>query len=211
MKCEIELITIHLVRLPLKAPFTTSFGTVSDRDQILIEVSGGGISGWGESAVLPFPFYNPETTATALHILSEFAIPIFWQTRPDSPEALAIALRKIIGNHIGRSGLEMAYWDWHAKAAGQPLYRYIGGSRSTIQVGVSLGITKQPEQLYEQVGEFLERGYKKSKSKSPPASTVLSWRRFSSDIPTALSWWTRTLHTLVPIFLFLRRWTALIS
>jgi O-succinylbenzoate synthase len=168
MKCQIDQITIHLVRLSLKAPFTTSFGTVSDRDQILIEVSGGGISGWGESAVLPMPFYNPETTGTALHILSEFAIPIFWATRPVSPEALAVALRKIIGNHIGRSGLEMAYWDWHAKAAGQPLYRYLGGARSAIEVGVSLGITDRPEQLYDQVGGFLERGYKKIKVKIAP-------------------------------------------
>lgn len=168
MKCEIDNITIHLVKLSLKAPFTTSFGTVSDRDQIVIEVSGGGISGWGESAVLPFPFYNPETTATALHILSEFAIPLFWSSRPETPEALAVTLKKIIGNHIARSGLEMAYWDWHAKAVGKPLYQYIGGTRSVIEVGVSLGITEQPGQLYDQVGGFLDRGYKKIKVKIAP-------------------------------------------
>jgi O-succinylbenzoate synthase len=168
MSCQIDRITIHLVRLRLKAPFTTSFGTVTDRDQILIEVAGGGISGWGESAVLPFPFYNPETTGTALHILRDFAIPMFWAARPATPQDLAVTLRKMIGNHIGRSGLEMAYWDWHAKAVGQPLYRYLGGTRNEIEVGVSLGITGTAEELLDQVGAQLAKGYKKIKIKIAP-------------------------------------------
>jgi O-succinylbenzoate synthase len=172
MTFSIDRVTLHIVRLSLRAPFTTSFGTVTDRDQILVEVAGGGISGWGESAVLPFPFYNPETPQTALHILKDFAIPMFWAAKPQSPEALAKVLRKIIGNHIGKSGLEMAFWDWHAKAAGQPLYRYLGGERDSIEVGVSLGITKTVDELLDQVGVQLEKGYKKIKVKIAPGFDV---------------------------------------
>ncbi len=164
----IDEIAIHVVRMPLIEPFTTSFGTVQDRDQILIEVRGGGISGWGEAAVLPFPFYNPETPQTALHILKDFAIPMFFKAQPVHPAEVNALFERIVGHRIARGGLEMAYWDWYAKSKGQPLFRMLGATRSAIPVGVSVPLFKDEAVLLERIEGFLGKGYQRIKIKIEP-------------------------------------------
>lgn len=169
---QIDEVVLRVVQLPLKEPFTVSFGTVKERDQIVVELRGGGISGWGESAVLPFPFYNHETPQTALHILRDFAVPMFFANKPGTPQDTAAVFRHIVGNRIARSGLEMAYWDWLAKSKGLPLYKLLGGSRSEIPVGISIGIYEQDDVLLERVAQFLEKKYHKIKIKIAPGKDI---------------------------------------
>jgi len=164
----IDEVAIHVVRLPLIEPFTTSFGTVQDRDQLLIEVRGDGISGWGEAAVLPFPFYNPETPQTALHILKDFAIPMFFEAQPAHPSEVNGVFERIVGHRIARGGLEMAYWDWYARSKGQPLFRMLGADRSTVPVGVSVPLFKDESVLLQRIEGFLAKGYQKIKIKIEP-------------------------------------------
>jgi len=180
----IDEINIYTVRLELKEPFRVSFGTVENRNQILIEVKGQGISGWGESAVLPFPFYNAETTTTALHILEDYAIPLFFKTKPSTPEAAHDLLNKIVGNHIAKAGLEMAYWDWHAKRVGLPLYRFLGGTKTSVPVGVSLPIYDDAQKLLERASHFLGEGYQKIKIKIGPGNDRELVKLLKSRIPS---------------------------
>lgn len=169
---RIEKVVLRVVSLPLKAPFTTSFGTISKREQVLVEVVGNGVSGWGESAVLPFPFYNPETLITARHVLKDFAIPILFQSNPEVPESLSESLEKIVGNRIARAGLEMAFWDWSAKCQGVPLYKLLGGVRDSISVGVSIGLQDSIEALLDSVAKFVSEGYKRIKIKIAPGKDI---------------------------------------
>ncbi len=172
MSFHIEEITVRTVRLPQIEPFRTSFGVVKDREQLVIEMKGSGVTGWGESAILPFPFYNHETSGTALHILNDFAIPLFFKARPETPQAANAAFKKIIGHHIARAGVEMAYWDWTAKAKGMPLYKLLGGTRNEIPVGISVPLYDSVETLLEKVGQFVDKGYKKIKVKIAPGEDL---------------------------------------
>ena len=47
---KIESITLREIRMRLKSPFETSFGTVQDRRIVLVEVVADGASGWGNRA-----------------------------------------------------------------------------------------------------------------------------------------------------------------
>lgn len=179
----IEKVVVRVVSLPLKAPFTTSFGTIAKREQIIVEIVGGGFSGWGESAVLPFPFYNPETLTTARHILADFAIPIFFQDAAIEPEILSDALDRIVGNRIARSGLEMALWDWSAKSAGIPLYRKLGGVRNEIAVGVSIGIQSDIGALLDSIAKFQQEGYQRIKIKIAPGNDLQLLEAIFSKFP----------------------------
>lgn len=172
MAFEIEQVIVRVIRLPLIEPFKVSFGTVKERDQIIVEVVGQGISGWGECAVLPFPYYNHETAQTALHILSDFAIPILFRSKSKSPVDLHEALDVIVGNRIARSGLDMAYWDWVAKSKGLPLYTILGGKRSEIPVGISVPLYDDTEVLLDRIGAFLEKKYHKIKIKIAPSQDI---------------------------------------
>lgn len=57
---RIDLITI---RMPLSAPFTTSFSTQTERCPLLVRAvaseSGETVVGWGECVALAEPYYSP--------------------------------------------------------------------------------------------------------------------------------------------------------
>src|ERR1700755_880326 len=72
---KIASIALNEIRMRLKAPFETSFGTVQDRRIVLVEVVADGASGWGEVTAGESPAYNAETTDTAWHVISDFIAP----------------------------------------------------------------------------------------------------------------------------------------
>lgn len=180
---SIEEIVVRIPKLALRAPFTTSGWTTTHKTPLIVELRGGGISGWGEGAVPNAPFYNHETPQTALHVLTEFAIPMFIKEKPANPEALGTLLSRIQRNGFARAALEMAYWDWTAKAQGVPLYRLLGGTRSTIPVGVSIGIQKSTSELCEQVARFVAQGYQRIKIKVAPGKDLALVEAIYKEFP----------------------------
>jgi O-succinylbenzoate synthase len=174
---------LRLLKLPLKEPFKTSSWTTPHKTPVIVELRGQGISGWGEGAVPLFPFYNHESPQTVWHILKDFALPLFLEAKPDSPQELAKVLRRIQRNGFARAALEMAYWDWNAKRAGVPLYRYLGGTRSEIPVGVSIGIQKDLDKLCSLVSGYREAGYQRIKIKIAPGYDVEPVTRLLKEFP----------------------------
>jgi len=172
MSFNIEKVTLRIVNLPQIEPFRASFGSVENRDQIILEVQGGGISGWGESAVLPFPYYNHECPQTVVPILRDFAVPLMFKHKPKTPQALHDVLDKIVGNRIAKAGLEIAYWDWFAKSKGEPLWKVLGGKKQDIKVGISVPLYDDLGLLLEKISGFLEKGYQKIKIKIAPGEDI---------------------------------------
>ena len=63
---RIAAVGLTVLRMPLVRPFETSFGQMSARELILVEVEdASGARGWGECVADADPFYSSETTATA--------------------------------------------------------------------------------------------------------------------------------------------------
>lgn len=182
----IEAVVVRVVRLPVVEPFPTVFGTIGERDQVIVEVKGRGISGWGEAAVLPFPFYNHETPATALHALRDFLVPLFFRARPTAPVDVAAAFDVVVGHRIARAGLEMAYWDWFARVRGEPLYRLLGGRRVEIPAGVAVPLAADEAVVLDRIARFLSEGYQRIKIKITPerdVALVAAIRRRFGSIP----------------------------
>ena len=75
MGMQIERVTLRQIRMPLVHFFETSFGRTYERDIILVEVAGEGVSGWGEVTAGENPFYNEEWTESAWLILRDYAAP----------------------------------------------------------------------------------------------------------------------------------------
>lgn len=180
---KIDAIKLHILKLPLIEPFVSSQGTVFDREQVIVEVIGEGISGWGEAAVLPVPFYMAETPKTAVHILKDFLIPITIKSQPQTPWELVNSFCHIVGNPAAKAGLELAFWDWYAKLLKQPLYRLLGGSTDRIQVGVSLPLYEDDAKLLERIDKFLNDGYPRIKIKISPGRDLNSVATIFSSFP----------------------------
>jgi o-succinylbenzoate synthase len=170
MKTE-RLELFHL-RMPLVAPFETSFGREVERECILIALQAEGLTGYGECVASYSPGYNYETTGTAWHILKDFIAPLLKGI--DIPDAAAFQARVggIRGHHLAKAGVEMALWDLLGKRSGKSLREMLGGVRSQVEVGVSVGLQESPEALVETVHRYVEDGYARVKIKIKPGRDV---------------------------------------
>jgi O-succinylbenzoate synthase len=133
-------------------------------------VQSDGQDGWGECVAGAEPGYSYETVGSAWHILSEFFVPSILESGVSTPEALKNALAPFRGHPLARAGLEMALWDLNGKRSGQSFSEQIGGSKSSVPVGVSIGIQENPHRMLEQIEGYLDQGYRRVKIKIAPGS-----------------------------------------
>lgn len=172
--------------MPLLQPFTTSFGTIRDREFLLVEITDrDGRSGWGESVAFAEPFYNEETVLTNWLILEQFLIPLVLKAEVSHPEQIHDLFAGVKGNNMAKAALEGAAWDLYAKSQGQPLSRVIGGTKQLVDTGISIGIQSSVEQLLELIGGYTDQGYKRIKVKIKPGwdiDVIASIRQRFPDI-----------------------------
>ena len=69
---------------------------------------------------------------------------------------------------MARAALENAVWDAEAIAKKTPLWKLLGGSRTELPCGVSIGIQDSVEQLVEKVRTEVNAGYQRIKLKCKP-------------------------------------------
>ncbi len=169
---KIESITLHHLRMPLVAPFETSFGREVERECVLISLSADGLTGYGECVATRDPGYNYETTGTAMHILKDFiASLIIGQDIKDAAD-FQERVSGIRGHHLAKAGVEMALWDLLGKRDGKSLRAMFGGTRDKVEVGVSVGLQESPEALVGTVSGYVEQGYARVKIKIKPGRDV---------------------------------------
>jgi O-succinylbenzoate synthase len=169
----LDAIELYLVQLPLLRPFTTSSHTKDHLEHILIRVRDrGGTEGWGECASPSLPYYCAETVETCWHMLRDFLAPALLGQSWTDPAEVADTWAIVRGNNFAKAGLEMACWDLAARARAAPLAELLGGTRSEIHSGVSLGIEPTVDALLEQVARFVAQGYRRIKMKIGPGHDV---------------------------------------
>ena len=169
---RIDQIALHHLRMPLVAPFETSFGRVTDRECILILVHSEGLTGYGECVADRDPGYAYETAGTAWHILTEFLCPAILGKDVAGPADYRLATAGVRGHPMAKAGLEMALWDLMGKREGRSLRELLGGVCERVDVGVSVGLQASPAALVETVGRYLEQGYGRIKIKIKPGRDV---------------------------------------
>jgi O-succinylbenzoate synthase len=94
-------------------------------------------------------------------------------------------MKAVRGHRMAKAALETACWDLEAKKAGLPLWKHLGGVRTEIACGVSIGIQNTPEALLEKIETELAAGYQRIKIKIKPGwdvNIVEQVRRHYPDI-----------------------------
>jgi O-succinylbenzoate synthase len=183
---RIERLELRLLRLPLVRFFETSFGRVDERVFLLVTVEGEGATGVGECVADANPFYSAETTRTAWHIISEFLAPLVLGRTFSHPREIYGALAPVRGHQMAKAAVEMAAWDLAARQRGISLSTLLGGSRATIESGVSIGIQDSLDELVERVAIERAAGYRRVKIKIKPGWDVGAVERIRDrfgDIP----------------------------
>jgi O-succinylbenzoate synthase len=182
---KIEAIVARELSMQLIAPFETSFGVTDHRRILLLQLITDSGEGWGEFTAGEGPFYNPETTDTGWVILEKFLAPMVLGREFASIDELSQAMAPVRGHEMAKAAIETAAWHAAAAAAGVPLATLLGGTRTTIASGVSLGIFRDDGALLERVETALAAGYQRIKLKIKPGrdvSTVAAVRKRYPEI-----------------------------
>jgi O-succinylbenzoate synthase len=169
---RVKEVSLRHVKMKLKSPFSTSFGTFEDKDFLLLEaIDANGISGWGESVAFHSPWYNEETTKTNWHILEDFLIPGILNKEIEHPNEIADLFSYIRKNNMAKSTIEGAVWDLYAKNQEIPLAGALGGER------------KEIEELLHLIDEYVNEGYRRLKVKIKPGWDVEVLREIRKHFP----------------------------
>jgi o-succinylbenzoate synthase len=169
---RVERIELRIVRLPLVRFFETSFGRIDSRTILIVMLEQDGAIGFGECVADVDPFYSAETTVTARHIIADFIAPIVLGRELSHPREVFDVLQIIRGHNMAKAAVEMAAWDLFARQAGRPLSALLGGTRTAIESGVSIGIQPSIDQLLERVETERAAGYRRVKIKIKPGWDV---------------------------------------
>jgi o-succinylbenzoate synthase len=169
---------LHEIALDLVEPFAISSGIVHQRRIVLVEVRDAeGRSGWGECVAAETPHYSPETNETAWLALERWLAPRVlgrnFATASEVHGALEVGLK---GHLMAKAALEMALWHLEAETKGIALARLLGGSRSEVEVGLSIGLQADTGTLLRKAEEARDRGYRRIKLKIAPGRD-LDWVR----------------------------------
>ena len=171
---NLRQIQLREIRLPLREPFRISSGVVSTRRILLLELTdASGATVWSECVAGESPNYTPETIDTAWLAISQWIAPRVLGVEYSHPGDVHVALDKDFrGHNMAKAGVEMGMWAVAATLAGLPLSRFIGGTRTEIPTGISLGIQRSPAALVEKARAAVAEGYRKVKIKIMPGSDV---------------------------------------
>lgn len=184
---KLKEVKLRHLKMTMKAPFATSFGSFQDKEFILLEaIDDLGNSGWGESVAFEVPWYNEETFKTNWHMLEDFLIPALLNkeiTHPDEVSEIFSSIRK---NNMAKSTIEGAVWDLYAKRNQITLAKALGGEKKKIEVGISIGIQKSVEDLLQLIEGYVAEGYKRMKVKIKPGWDVDVMRQVREKFPDIL-------------------------
>ncbi len=180
---RIREITLREVGMKLIAPFEISSGVAHHRRIILLEANVDGVTGWAECVAGESPNYSPETVETAWHILRDHLWPLIKGKDFAAAADVYDMLELVRGHNMAKGALEAAVWDAEAKQKGIPLWKLLGGSRTEIGSGVSIGIKDSLDTLAAAVKKEVDAGYQRIKIKIKPGKDLEQVKRLRQDFP----------------------------
>lgn len=178
---KIAEVVIHRLSVPLPRPVRTASHDYRHVDTVLVEMrTDGGLVGSG------YAFAFGSLRARALAALVEDLAPLYTGQDPTAVRAIHARAWTSI-NFIGHAGVAMmalaaldtACWDLAARAAGLPLFRYLGGDRARVPVYASSGlwIDYPMDVLLAEAERFRAAGHRAMKMRIGGADTALDVER----------------------------------
>ena len=180
---KIEAITLREIQMPLVHFFETSFGRTYNRRILLVTAHCEGIDGWGECVAGEDPFYSSEWIDSAWATITRYLAPAVLGRAIDSGRDAPVLMAKVRAHRMAKAAIENALWDAEAWQKQQPLWKLLGGTRSEIPCGVSIGIQDSVDQLLEKIQTELDAGYRRIKVKIKPGWDVNVLERIRSRWP----------------------------
>lgn len=165
---RIDAIELYRVRMPLVYPFRTAYGSDEVIETVMVRMISGGQYGWAESQPFAMPTYSGEFAAGVFLAIKQVFAPVLVGREIDSGEQLQAAIAGFKGNSFAKGGLDMAWWDLHARMQGRPLWKVLGGTGPAVAVGADFGVMETIDALLGKIDEAIRAGYTRVKLKYAP-------------------------------------------
>jgi len=181
-----KAVELRRVRLPLVRPFSTAAGTSAAREALLVRLVTEAGDGWGECVALGEPLYTSEYLDGAEHVLRHHLVPRLFRAGGFGAGDLGRVLGPVQGHPMAKAALEMAALDAELRVQGRSLADRLGGTREQVDCGVAVGLAPSLDALVDEVGGYLEQGYRRVKLKVHPGADldpVLVVRERFGDVP----------------------------
>ena len=160
----IQTIEIYKLDIPFVRPLKIAIGNNTAASNIIVRIlTEDGLVGWGEAS--PCPAITGDSQESAYVAAQSFARLI----KGRDPLAIQARMGEICASTIGetsaKSAFDMALWDIAAKAAGLPLYRYLGGERRELRTDLTIGLQDTVDETVVQARDILSMGFETIKMK----------------------------------------------
>ena len=166
---RIESFELRRLELPLVTPFRTSFGLQTVRDVLLVFAhTTDGVTGYGECVALADPVYSEEFVDGAEQVITRYLAPAVLAGGEVTAADVARLTSGFVGHRMAKAAVEMAVLDAQLRTAGMSLAAFLGGVRTSVDVGVSVGITPTISELLDVVRGHVAEGYHRIKLKIQP-------------------------------------------
>lgn len=129
---------LHPYRLPLRRPWRSAHGGLSERQGWLVRIEASGLCGYGDCA--PLPAAGTETLEAAAARLAHWQV----RTKRGSDQELldALSADRPSPTPAADAAVECALLDWHARNTGRSLREWLqagAAKRESIAVNAALG------------------------------------------------------------------------
>ena len=147
------------MRLPLIEPFVAAHGRETDREVVLVRVTGeSGEAGWGECSALAEPTYTAEDVDSAWEVL----------TTTIGPAALAGGPAPVADAPMATAAMATAWVDLELRQEGLSLADSLGAERDRVESCLVVGISPSIDALLARIDQGRSDGYTHVKLKIRP-------------------------------------------
>ena len=179
---KITSLELIYIEIPLKRPFETSFGSISERPAIIVKVvADNGTVGYGESSPLSVPISEPETVESGMTFLSAQATALVGIEV--TPAFDVTTLYPNTSHPVSRIGLEAAYTDLVAQSLHISLAELFGARRTSLPLGESVSLRDSVEEMKEEVRQFIADGAQRIKLKIAPGRDIEVVEQIRAEFP----------------------------
>jgi O-succinylbenzoate synthase len=180
---RIDAINLYLVSLPLRRPLPGPASRHATLETVVVELRGGGISGWGEACPGNAPVRYGEWSVGVFRCLRDWLAPAVLGHTIYSGEELQELLAPFHGNRFAKAALDTAWWDLKARHEGAPLHQAIGGRHNALEVGLTFDQMESPEEFLAEVQAAFGAGFGRVKLKMRPGWDINMVEAVRRELP----------------------------
>ncbi|HSR52233.1 MAG TPA: dipeptide epimerase [Acidobacteriota bacterium] len=160
----IKKLSAWIVEMALDEPYQVAYESFDKAVNVMLRLeTDRGPEGFGCAA--PDPDVTGETPQGVLKALQDTVAPRICGRDALRPARILHGVVPLIrDDRAARAALDMALWDLMGKAAGLPLWKLLGGFRTSIRTSITIGILDQAETL-ERARCWRSRGFTSLKLK----------------------------------------------